>query len=58
MGAGGGGPNPKKEQRKIFINNELNRQMLLAQLAGLRSQSVLRAPAAAATGTTLLRSGG
>jgi hypothetical protein len=57
MGGPGTQPDPNKKRRKQFVNKELNRQLLLAQLAGMRGGTILSSPqpAAATTGTTLLR---
>jgi hypothetical protein len=61
MGAGpAGGEDPNKKRKQVFINQELNRQFLLGQLAGLSAGTLLsmtRAPSSATTGTTLLRQG-
>ena len=61
MGGGGSPIDPRVKRHKIFVNNELNRQLLVAQLSGLGGGTILsgsergRKPASAVTGTPLIR---
>ena len=60
-GGGGGGADPNVKKHKVFVQDELNRQLLLAQLSGRRNAATLLSgggkPTSHSTGTTLLRTG-